>query len=602
MAADEYQLYDREEPGITGFERTLYDAVSREKPWRMLERFSTLRRVSPSADERAAADYIAERFDEYGIAYERYEPELRLSVPRTAAVRVGEWEASGTEADFETDPPAVKAFAFSRSATVSGPAVHETVPAGDDLDARLAGTALDGDLAGAVVVAEGVTAGHDANEFIRAMEARNAAGLVLVHPAPDEPHSLTAAPVWGGVPQAGEPGRSSLVVVAVSRRVGDALAERLDDGTELAVAAELDEGWFECPIVVGTVPAADPQGAEFVLLHGHLDSWYYGVTDNATGNAGIVEVARVLNDHRDHLRRDLKVAFWPGHEGGRYGGSTWFVDRFAADLFDDCVAHVVFDSAGAKDATEFNSTYWMAEAADLCSGAIEDVAGKPSTGNRAPQAGDYSFSNLGVTGLMALSSGIPEAVREARGYDYVGGCGGNAEAWHRTADTLEKADPDVLTRDIRVYLLVVARLLTGERLPLDYRATVERHREVVDGYDARAGDHYDLSAVRAELDALAATVDRFYEALDRGRVDDRTGVAAMTALARRLVPLDYARRGRFEQDPPETIPPYPRLYPVTALDSLRGDDYRIELTRLKRAENAVVHELRQARRELEVVV
>ncbi|WP_255197423.1 M28 family metallopeptidase [Halorarius litoreus] len=601
MATEDYQLYERDEPGVSGVERTLYDAVSREEPWAMLERFATLRRVSPSADERAAADYIASRFDEYGVPYERYDPELRLSVPRAASVRVGDWEATGTEADFETDPPAVKAYAFSRSATVSGPAVHQDVPAGETLDARLAGTALDADLSGSVVVAEGVTAGHDANEFIRVMEARDAAGLVLVHPAADEPYSLTAAPVWGGVPQVGEPGRSSLVVLAVSRTVGDDLVDRLDDASDIEVSADLDEGWFECPIVVGTVPAERSADGR-VLLHGHLDSWYYGVTDNATGNAGIVEVVRVLNEHRDRLRRDLTVAFWPGHEGGRYGGSTWFVDQFALELYDDCLAHVVFDSAGAKDATEFNSTYWMPEAAALCAGAIDDVAGKPSTGKRAPQAGDYSFSNLGITGLMALSSGIPEAVREARGYTYVGGCGGNAEAWHRSTDTLDKADPDVLQRDIRVYLLIVYRLLTRERPPLDYRATVARHREILDDYDERAGDHYALDQVRTELDALAEVVDQFYDALDADDLDAATGVTAMRTLSRRLVPVNYARRGRFEQDPPETIPPYPRLASCPTLDDLDGDDYRIELTRLRRAENAVAHELRQARRELEVVL
>ena len=31
-----------------------------------------------------------------------------------------------------------------------------------------------------------------------------------------------------------------------------------------------------------------------MLLHGHYDSWDVGVGDNATGNATLLEIARVL--------------------------------------------------------------------------------------------------------------------------------------------------------------------------------------------------------------------------------------------------------------------------------------------------------------------
>ncbi len=36
------------------------------------------------------------------------------------------------------------------------------------------------------------------------------------------------------------------------------------------------------------------RSAEFVLLLGHLDGWHFGVGDYATGDATMLEVARVL--------------------------------------------------------------------------------------------------------------------------------------------------------------------------------------------------------------------------------------------------------------------------------------------------------------------
>ena len=62
--------------------------------------------------------------------------------------------------------------------------------------------------------------------------------------------------------------------------------------------------------------AAEIEGAEFpdefVLFHGHLDSWHVGIGDNATGDATLLELARVFWNHRDNLKRTLRVAWWSG--------------------------------------------------------------------------------------------------------------------------------------------------------------------------------------------------------------------------------------------------------------------------------------------------
>ena len=57
----------------------------------------------------------------------------------------------------------------------------------------------------------------------------------------------------------------------------------------------LREGWMRCLLPVVEIRGQeDPD--EFLLVHGHYDSWYEGIGDNATGDAALLELARVLWD------------------------------------------------------------------------------------------------------------------------------------------------------------------------------------------------------------------------------------------------------------------------------------------------------------------
>lgn len=602
---DEYALYEHDEPDLTGWERELFDAVSRDEPWRLVERFADLHREPGTEDERTAAKYIADRFTEYGIDHEVHEADVWIGEPESVSLAV---TAPHTESfNVETDRPSIKAQSFSGSGNVSGELVKLELPEAGSVQ-ELRGASLtelgqaDRDFDGKVVLVEQPLLSR---QLVMELQERGAAAYLLVHPHPDEPHFGTAMPIWGAVPT---PEQTHLVpemiIMNLARKVGDRLLDLLarNETVELEVGADVPRRWIESPLVVGRIPGeASPETDEFVLLHGHYDSYHAGVTDNATGNAGMVEVARVLNEHRDRLRRNLWIAFWPAHEGGRYGGSTWFADRFAVDLAERCVAHVNFDSPGVKDATEFEEmSVWMAEADPLCRGAIEDVAGKDPVENRPRRSGDYSFYNIGVTGLMCLSSSIPQEIREARGYHPVSGSGGNSEAWHLTTNTLDKADPDVLKRDIQVYLIILARLLADEVLPLDYRRTVDRHREHVRKLDTVAGDQFDLSPIREELTRLAERVEAFYTRIESDSIDPAVVNTAMKELQRPLVRVNFTEKGQFQQDLAVARPPYPALRPVEQLETLTGNELRFQLKELERSRNEIVHALREAQRAIDI--
>ncbi|MDX1579679.1 MAG: peptidase M28, partial [Gemmatimonadota bacterium] len=76
-------------PGAVGLEERLLEDVGVDEGWALLERFSTLVRESGSADEHAAAEYIAARLAAMGVEHEVYEPDLYLSLPRESWVEAG---------------------------------------------------------------------------------------------------------------------------------------------------------------------------------------------------------------------------------------------------------------------------------------------------------------------------------------------------------------------------------------------------------------------------------------------------------------------------------------------------------------------------------
>ena len=80
----------------------------------------------------------------------------------------------------------------------------------------------------------------------------------------------------------------------------------------MRVTGEVDTRWRPTELVVAHIEGtAEPD--KFVLVGGHIDSWHEGVTDNATGNAAMLELARLLHENRDELRRSVRIAWWNGH-------------------------------------------------------------------------------------------------------------------------------------------------------------------------------------------------------------------------------------------------------------------------------------------------
>jgi len=575
-------------------------AIRLDEPRALLDKFITLVRESGTPPEDEAALYIVDRLKALGVPVTLHTPDLYISLPERAQLDV---TIAGGVRPLRARPPS---FALSTGGEpIEGEVcyVPSRYAAGtsslfDTPDAARAGEGVD-PVAGKIVLTEGFSMPGT----VQAFEKRGAIAQIFIHPGQNI-HEGICTPIWGAPTAESIARKPKTPVVCINHPDGDALIADIRRGTvRAAIRTWLREGWMRCHLpVVDIRGTTDPD--EFLLVHGHYDSWYEGIGDNATGDAALLELARVLWSLRDRLKRSVRIAWWPGHSTGRYAGSTWYADTFADEIDERCIAQLNIDSPGCADATAYEEVMWMAEADRVCRSSIRDALSLPSERVRPLRAGDYSFNQIGPTGLYMLLSNIPGEERKRRGYYAVGGCGGNI-AWHTPDDLMPVADLEILRRDLSVYLTTIVRILNAPLHPFDYALAAEEMRDVVSKYHAAAGGEVDLQPVIEDLGALAADL-RAWRADAEARLHDRPSDtaerrrlnASLRRQARMLVPLNYARGERFDHDPATKFGAVPRLEAAATLSSTPRAMKPFVTVGLVRERNKVRAAIRSARREL----
>ncbi|MEM9047563.1 MAG: M28 family peptidase [Pseudomonadota bacterium] len=553
--------------------------------WALVESFSRFKREHPD-DVNKGMDEVVSRLRAYGVDVKVHRPDLFLSLPGAARVEAGAQR-------FKAKPPA---FSVGAPGGLNGKLVYVGANQADNIDTifekKLDPTHdLYKKIAGNIVISEGFASPGMIAQF----EDLGAIGVVGINPGTDI-HWGICTTIWGMPDLDDLPRKPGVVAVAVNRPDGDKLIEIAKNGGSITLFTEMEEGWYSSQLPEVFIPGSE-EPEKYVLLHGHLDSWDVGVGDNATGDATLLECARLFWHHKDKLRRSIRIAWWPGHSTGRYAGSTWFADRFAIDLEENCVAQVNCDSPGCRWASEFINLSAMTETHRLVADVIEEVAGKTALCERPHRAGDYSFNNIGISSFFMLSSTMPTALREEKGYYAVGGCGANI-AWHTENDTLEIADRDNLLRDIKIYALAAWRTANAGVLPFDWRATLGEFRGSLETYRQKAGDRFDFTPSIDALDGLDAALAAFYTAIASDAISRSKANAVIHALARILVPVNFTRETRFRHDPALSVPPLPSIALAADLDHTPASQIGFARNQLTRGQNRLVSALNHGKREV----
>ncbi|MGG1663671.1 M28 family peptidase [Brevibacillus sp. NRS-1366] len=575
-------------------EKLLLDEISMEIPKRILDTFSGLIRESGSEDESTAAHFLASLLKEWGVPHTVHYPSIYLSVPKKASVKTLTSETKWFRA---------KTSSFSVSTNgvpVTGELVYvpsaQAMDRYDIFDAKVKEEV--NDLSGKIVISEGLAM----PEKVATFHDKGVLGAIFINPGKNI-HDGICTTIWGSPDLDTIDDEPKIPVVAINKLDGEELKSMCQTGkTVIELSTSLEKGWFDCPLIDLFIEGTE-EPEKYILLHGHLDSWHVGIGDNTTGDAALMEMARICYKHRDKLKRSLRIAIWPGHSTGRYAGSTWFADRFALDLDANCIAQVNCDSPGCRQATSYEKMDWTNEVEDHCKQSIFDAVQEYAKGKRPNRAGDYSFHNIGITSFYKLSSSIPQEQLKEKGYYPVGGCGSNIE-WHTEDDLMHVADYEILHRDLKVYMTSIYRVLQATLLLYDFRKTADEFMETIQQYQEAAGEHFSFQQAANEVKDLRRSLEGFYMKLQSLHMKDLSTPAVrevnekLLQLSRTLIPINFTRRGKFHHDPAVQIPALPDIAPALQLAALEPGSHRYRVTQnhLLRGQNRVIWAMKEAQK------
>ena len=342
-------------------------------------------RLAGTENARRAAEYNADTLRGHGIAARVHNLPGLVSFPEPTLLHV------------ESEPEeAIEAFTCGHSLPTGPEGIgSELVFAGSGAEADYAGKSV----AGKIVLVE--TSYHPArHEKLRIAAAKGVAGMLLMNwGGPDN----EAVPFGSVKPAWGNPTRETmktempaLPAIGIARTAGLRLKDRCETGSvRVRFQAIVENGWRDIQVTSAEVPSG--RSDDFVLLGGHQDSWFgQAATDNAAGNACIVELARVINLHRDELRRGLVCGFWTAHETGTMVGSAWFADRYWDRLRRHGCAYIQIDQPACVGTTRWGTGSNVQLRRFHQSVEARHLGNMEHYWHRLSKGGDASFMGLGI--------------------------------------------------------------------------------------------------------------------------------------------------------------------------------------------------------------
>ena len=566
------------EPG-TGLEETL-SRVRADEMWEVVEVFSSIDRTSSSRGEREAVDHLKAALERFGILHTVHEIEAYLSLPISASLDILSPRGYGIPAITPSFSASTPAGGLSGDLVYVGPEEPGivTTRSGD----------FDGvDPRGKIVLLRG----YPSPELIDLTVRAGGIGAICIAPSPRLVNMIVSN-VWGN-PTPEDAGRlPGIPIVTVNENDGAELERLRRMGKVRArLAATTDTGWKTIPLLVAEIRGAvDPD--RFVLIGNHIDSWHEGVTDSATGNGSLLEIARVLHENRSALRRSLRIAWWPGHSTGRYAGSTWYADNHFQDLYDNAVAYMAIDSPGVRSATGIEAE-GMFETRAILEEILERRTGVRHEAIRDMRYNDESFWGIGIPSMTlypAIPPGHPDRAKDAGGSAY-------GYWWHTKEDSLDKADRELLIRDTRLFIAVMWPMLTRETLPFDFIPVAGQMMETIESLSIATDGRWDFEPTLARIAAFAEGAAALQRRASTARgAEARRFNDIYMEISRVLNPVLYTCAGPYNHDPAVQYPLFPCLRDAARLAAIEAtsDEAGFMRTRLLRESNRVNQALDRA--------
>ncbi len=541
--------------------------VSRNELKKHVEALMQWERYSGTYGEYQAVAYVKDRLDDFGIDAKVEEFDGLISNNCHASVTIHAGDRRVVQC--LTHP-------FSVSA-----------PGGMRAEVAYAGTKPgDVDVAGKIAIVDGPGTPWDYAKW-RSLGAV----AIICHSRAKVVQDYIISGVWGTPEPSTAPNLPDVPVVSIDSASGDYLRSLLREGrVEVTVRTLLDTGIKDLRFPVAEIKG-DPDSEEFVLIAGHMDSWYFGAQDNAAGNSSLLELARVLQKHREKLKRNVRVAWWIGHSHGRFAASTWYCDNYWEDLARNCVGYLNVDQPGHREST------WMCgfatpDSARYISGMIKTLVGQDRQPPRPPRNADQSFWGVGLPSfsyLPRLREGSPDEAPDDPG---------GRKPWyqHTPHDTIDKLDFDLLRDHTYYFCATMMDLSNRGILPWDHADTADAFAKRLSELNEAGGTHLDLAPCFEQAAALKRVAQEISGA--QGLSADRQSKVSRGLLraSQILLNIYYTEEGKYHQPNAIAQPFLPGLSEVGKLAQMSSasEPYLFLKTKLIRERNRVTEGLRWA--------
>lgn len=524
------------------FSETISQALDLERMMADIEVFSHLNRYTGSEEGERAAEFIAGRMESLGIPVSRETYRIYRSLPGNASVRV-------------TGAAGEKAYALTPyvySGTAKG-LTAELV-----YDEKSEGPCTQKEMAERLAAFKGkIVLTHESGySFACGAKAAGALAVLTIWHA-NLAHHGTLGGVWGTPEPDDLFYRYPRIPFAEICHDGGeelkVLCQNSKEPVTVCLDVEMEDG-----ILPSMMPVARVEGKseKFVLVSGHYDSWYEGVTDNGVANAAMMEMARVFKENQEKLGRTVVFAWWSGHSDGRYSGSAWYYDNHWMELKKNCVAHINMDICGCKgsDLVGFNTSMLEGAAFDreflLEFNDEEPIAPVPMA-----RFADQTFWGADIPFAI-----MPKFSKKNPGKTPF-------FWWHSVEDTLDKVDPQIVLRDAKVVAKLSAIFANIPRLPADMTGFLAIMRKRLMALEEELSAEFCLKPVYPYLDRLEGVLKEVEEILAEKEACREDTDDAVIKISGELVRLVYTEASPYHQDPAVEYGLFPALSRAAGLSA-----------------------------------
>lgn len=552
---------------------------------------NTSHRVSGMGQDRKAAEYIVNKLSNYGC------DETKILEYETYNSRPGTSELTLLEPEHRT----LRSLpACHIEATPPEGAEYEVVYVASGAEEEYIGK----DVKGKAVLVEVSYAPATPEKAVIAGKM-GAAVMICMNWGPKEEEVICyrgLKGVWGNPTPESYKKIPRIVGCGITRVDGEYLRDLCLAGEKVKIHLKVtaERLWETLPQPIGIIRGSE-EPEKFLMVSAHLEGWEPGATDNATGIANSIDIARVLAKHKDELKRSVYFTYWNGHEIAEATGSTWFADYFWDTVDENCIGYINIDSTGmaGTEVYRISASRELGEFASEAAKMALDVDAKPTP---LGKIGDQSFFGMGVPSIFA-QMGFTDEVIEYNHGAFLG--------WwnHTIEDGMDKVSKEALDKDNKAELAAILGFINSDILPYNFRETAKDINLKVNNLMNAAEGVIDLSLLKKASDSFILNVERLNEYIssqkDATTLDQCKAINhTLLRLSRTLTGPFYSATDKYSQDSyglSVLTKPIPLLYPIYEMSNMDKTnlEYRLQYTQMLRNRNMLTDALKNANRLIE---